>query len=296
MPAKARADTRMTIRRMGFAYPPAMSGHWNAKRPEFSQIVNAASLAMPYLEPYLIRTMRAARPLIEDDALKADLDAYVAQEATHFRQHRLFNDALKARGYKSIETLEAKLAKSYERLEKTHSLAFNLAYAEGFESMALAIGQMLIENRAFLFAGSESGVASLVLWHFVEEIEHKSVAYDVFDHVAGNYFRRVHGLVYATAHIFMLTRGGYRALLEEDGLWRNIRSRLALMAMIMRIFAKLVPKLARVLVPGYSPRQVRDPDWALAWARLFASDAGAPGRLDTNRLTAPHPTALAPLA
>lgn len=294
MSAKASADTRMTIRRMGFAYPPAMSGHWNAKRPEFSQIVNAASLAMPYLEPYLIRTMRAARPLIGDEALKTDLDSYVAQEATHFRQHRTFNNELKLRGYRSIETLEAKLAKSYERLEKTHSLAFNLAYAEGFESMALAIGQMLIEDRTFLFAGSESGVASLVLWHFVEEIEHKSVAYDVFDHVAGNYFRRVHGLLYATAHIFMLTRGGYKALLKEDGLWRNVRSRLTLMGMIARIFVKLAPKLARVLMPGYNPRQVRDPDWALAWARLFARDASAPGRLDTDRLAAPHPTALAP--
>ena len=64
------AEMRMTIRRMGFAYPPAMKGHWNRKRPEFSQLVNAASLAMPYLEPYLIRTMRKARPLVREDALR----------------------------------------------------------------------------------------------------------------------------------------------------------------------------------------------------------------------------------
>jgi uncharacterized protein len=284
---------RMTVRRMGFAYPPAMSGHWNRKRPEFSQIVNAASLAMPYLEPYLIRTMRAARPQIRDQALAADLDSYVAQEAAHYRQHRSFNEELKARGYRSIEGLEAKIDASYAKIEAKGTLASNLAYAEGFESMALAIGEMLIEDRDFLFGGSESGVASLVLWHFVEEIEHKNVAYDVFEHVAGNYFRRVGGFLHATGHIFLLTRAGYQTLLKEDGLWRDWRSRLALARLLVRIFAKLTPKLARILVPGYSPRQVADPAWALAWARLFAKDGDAAGRLDTMRLDAPEPVARA---
>ncbi|MEQ9795592.1 hypothetical protein [Parvibaculum sp.] len=51
---------RMTVRRMGFAYPPAMSGHWNRKRPEFSQIVNAASLAMPYLDTAFEKSARRA--------------------------------------------------------------------------------------------------------------------------------------------------------------------------------------------------------------------------------------------
>ena len=33
------------------------------------------------------------------------------------------------------------------------------------------------------------------------------------------------GVLFAVTHIFLLTRSGYRALLEEDGLWRNWRSR-----------------------------------------------------------------------
>ncbi|MDP2123634.1 MAG: metal-dependent hydrolase, partial [Parvibaculum sp.] len=180
----------------------------------------------------------------------------------------------------------------YRKLGETRSLAFNLAYAEGFESMALAIGRMLIEDREFLFGDSESGVASLILWHFVEEIEHKNVAYDVFDHLAGNYFRRVHGLLYATIHIMWRTRGGYQALLKEDGLWRSARSRVALGLLLLRIFAKLTPKMLRILMPFYNPRQVNDPAWALSWARLFKADNDAAGRLDTTRLNAPEPVAL----
>jgi uncharacterized protein len=282
---------RMTVRQVDFVYPPAMKGHWNPAKPEFSQIVNAASLAMPYLEPYLIKSMRAARPQITDPALQADLDAYVRQEATHYKQHRLFNDELKARGYRCIEALEARLQREYAALETRRSLAFNLGYAEGFECMALAIGHMLVADRAYLFGNSESGVASLVLWHFVEEIEHKNVTYDVFDHLHGNYFGRVRGVLFAMTHIFLLTRSGYQALLQEDGLWRNWRSRWALARLLARIFRQITPRLLRILMPGYNPRQVPDPPWARAWAALYARDRSAL-RLDTRRLDAPEPIAL----
>ncbi len=286
-------NKRMTVRRPAFTYPSPMPGHWNPRLPAFSHIVNAASLAMPYLEPYLIKSMRAARDSVRDEALKKALDDYVAQESMHFSQHRRFNDTLIARGDRCIEALQARMAADYARLGDTRSLAFNLAYAEGFESMALALGEMLIEDREHLFGGGESCVASLVLWHFVEEIEHKNVAFDVFEHVAGGYFRRVHGLLYATLHIFLLTRSGYQALLKEDGLWGNVRLRLALARLLARIFANLTPKLLRILVPGYNPRQVADPPWALAWARLFASTPQAAARLDTARLAETQPATLA---
>ncbi|MBO6906573.1 MAG: hypothetical protein JJ865_16595, partial [Parvibaculum sp.] len=58
MTVEATGEKRMTMRRPPFAFTRSKILHWNAARPEFSQIVNAASLAMPYLEPYLIKTMR----------------------------------------------------------------------------------------------------------------------------------------------------------------------------------------------------------------------------------------------
>lgn len=284
--------SRMVLRRMSFAWRPRMPAHWNPARPEFSQLVNAGSLAMPYLEPYLIKTMREARPLITDPELVRALDLYCAQESTHFRQHRNFNDRLKAFGIRAIEPIEARLEQDYETLGRTKSLTFNLAYAEGFESMALAIGHMLIKDREFLFAGSDTAVASLILWHFIEEIEHKSVAFDVFQHISGNYFWRIYGLAYATGHIFARSRSNYQALLKEDGLWRNLRSRLALARLLLRIFSKLIPGMLPILSPRYHPAKVGDPPWALAWSALFEADAAGAARIDTNRLASAIPQAL----
>tara|TARA_A100000171_G_scaffold48536_1_gene56130 strand:- start:407 stop:1279 length:873 start_codon:yes stop_codon:yes gene_type:complete len=284
-----RAPHRMQLRRVPFTYEETKSAHWNAQRPEFSQIVNAASLAMPYLEPYLIRSMRKARALITSEPLQKELDLYIAQEATHFRQHQKFNDELAAMGYKALSPFEAKLAHDYQRLGETKSLKFNLAYAEGFESMALAIGEMLIEDRDYLFGGSDPHVASLILWHFVEEIEHKNVAFDVFDHLYGSNTWRLIGLAYATGHIFWRTGQGYRALLKEDGLWRNFKSRWRLAKILTRIFARLTPKLLRILAPGYHPSKVKDPDWAVAWATLYHDMPERVAALDTHRLHAPYP-------
>jgi len=163
----------MTLRRMPFSYEKPGKAHWNSGKPEFSQIVNAASLAMPYLEPHLIRSMRRARPKITDPILLEQLDQYVYQEGQHYQQHKKYNDSI-ASEYPCVHGIEEVLAADYKRLDKK-SLRFRLAYAEGFESMALAIGNMLITDREFLFGNSDSTVTSLVLWHFIEEIEHKNV-------------------------------------------------------------------------------------------------------------------------
>lgn len=291
--ADARVMPRMIVRRPPFSFSQQRALFWNKKRPEFSQIVNAASLAMPYLEPYLIKTMRQARPLISNPDLVRDLDLYCAQESAHYRQHRRFNDELKAILPETVSALEKRLDEDYAWLGANRSLRFNLAYAEGFESMALAIGHLLIKDRDFLFGGSNTEVASLVLWHFAEEIEHKAVTYDVFEHVSGSAFWRFVGLFYATGHIFWRTRAGYQAFLKAEGLWTNWRSRLALARVLIRVMRILAGRFVLIFIPGYHPNKIADPEWMTKWVALHQADDQATARLDTNRLKEAVPVALA---
>jgi len=280
----------MTLRRMPFSYEKPGKAHWNSGKPEFSQIVNAASLAMPYLEPHLIRSMRRARPKITDPILLEQLDQYVYQEGQHYQQHKKYNDST-ASEYPCVHGIEEVLAADYKRLDKK-SLRFRLAYAEGFESMALAIGNMLITDREFLFGNSDSTVTSLVLWHFIEEIEHKNVAFDVFDHLYGSYFWRITGFLYATVHIFWRSRQAYKRLLQQDGLWQNLKSRWRLAGLLLRIFKKLIPRLLPVFRPGYHPEQISDPQWALDWAVMFNADPELTSKLDTCRFDEDSPASL----
>lgn len=287
--AAGQPSPMMVVRRMRFGYPGRLKAWWNPSRREFSQMVNAASLAMPFLEPYLIETMRLAKARIADPKLSAEIDLYIGQESTHYRQHQVFNRRLAELGYAAVPQMEALLKADYAGFAAGKSFAFNLAYAEGFESMALAMGHFLVADRVALFGDGDDAVGSLILWHFVEEIEHKRVTYDAFHALDGRYWMRIWGYLRATAHIMSRTRQGYRALLIEDGLWRSWRSRIALAAMLGRIFLRLAPRMLRVLRPGYDPREIKDPGWARAWQRLHNERPDMSGVLDMRRLAEPIP-------
>lgn len=286
-------QTGLFKRVMSFDYPEGLSPHWKKTSPEFSQIVNAGSLAMPFLEPYLIRSMIVAKSKISDPALLAEIEDYIGQEARHYQQHRRFNELLKAHGYTCIEGLEAQLKSDYTGFSKNRSLKFNLAYAEGFEAMALAIGHMLIERREELFGGADPAVSSLLLWHFVEEIEHKRVAFDVYQHLYGGTAYRIFGLLYATGHIFAYTGRAYRALLREDGLWPGMKTKWAMWRQLGKIFWWITPKMARALMPGYNPAKIKDPQWALDWMQMFKQGEDRLNYLDTDHISEKKPALVA---
>ncbi len=94
----------------------------------------------------------------------------------------------------------------------------------------MGITEWLIRSRSQLFAGSDSAIASLILWHMVEETEHKNVAWDLYNHLYGDWRGRAWGLVCGTVHVALSSRKGYAAMLKRDGLWRSPLSRFRLWA------------------------------------------------------------------
>ncbi len=277
----SRAPLR--VRKVQFAYTDDLAPHWNTRRPEWSQVVNAASLLMPYLEPFLNRAVPEAIPRIDDPELRAEAKAYCGQEAHHYKQHRRFNDLLLARGYERLREYEQTLVDDYAHL-KRQPLAFRLAYAAGFETMALAIGHMLVRHRSFFFRDADPSVSSLVLWHFVEEVEHKRAAYDVYRAVVGSYPQRLRGLAHALWHTLRRTRQAYVMLLEEDGLWGRWQTRVALKLLMTRVFFACLPTMLESLLPWHDPARVADPVWVREWVELYERDEPGLLRLDTRRI------------
>ncbi len=282
--AAHKSPAGILVRRVQFEYPADLEAHWHPARPEWSQVVNAASLLMPYLEPFLIDAIRAALPRLADPALVEEAKGYVGQEAHHSRQHRRFNDLLVARGYDGIPAYEQQLERDYARLTRERSLEFRLAYAAGFETMALALGHLLIRMRVPLFRGADPSVTSLVLWHFVEEIEHKRAAFDVYQAAVGRYGLRVRGLVHATWHTLSRTRQAYRMLLRKDELWGTWRTRVRMSLLMLRIFGYATPWILEALLPWHDPARFSDPEWARDWVRLYEAGEERLLRLDTSRI------------
>jgi predicted metal-dependent hydrolase len=256
------------VRQIPFAFDEAIDPVWHPARPEWSHMVNGASLAMPYLEPFLIKTVTEALKAVRDPQLKADVQAFIGQEGVHFRNHRRYNDILKRR-YPELAEVEGEMEADYRRFQRK-SLKWRLAYTAGFETMTMGLTEWLIHQRGLLFAGADPSVSSLVLWHMVEETEHKNVAYDLYQHLYGHYPAKAWGLLVAAGHVAWASRKGYVRMLKRDGRWHSWRSRLALYAMVARFLRHTSPAMLRSLLPGYHPARVIDPDWVSRWTSAYA--------------------------
>jgi predicted metal-dependent hydrolase len=133
--------------------------------------------------------MKAAEGHVTDPKVLEGLKAFAAQEGQQYRMHMKFNAAVRRSGFPRLEALEKELADDYQRFTKTKSLRFNLAYAEGFEALTMNSVKHMMEPNGF---GDDLPVfMQMVEWHFVEELEHRTVAFDVYDHVCRGYFYRL---------------------------------------------------------------------------------------------------------
>jgi len=278
----------LVVRRIPFEFPDDLDPAWSPHR-EWSHMVNGGSLVMPYLEPFLIATLKEAIELIDDEEVIAEARGFNGQEAQHYKTHRRYNELLKANGYPELAEVESDMKRSYERHRK-RSLAYRLAYACGFETMTIGITKWFVSERAALFGGSDTRIASFVMWHFVEEAEHKRVAFDVYQAACGGYWQRLLGTFIGSFDVFWWSRKGAVAMLKADGLWRSPRSRIRLWRRTAEFFAAALPMIWRSASPRHDPRDEPDPEWVREWIAGYArSEDGTVPLLDTNDPELPVP-------
>jgi hypothetical protein len=212
----------ITVRKVKFDFPDDLDDVLPGDDLVRETYLVAFSLTMPYLEPYLIRSFRAVAGDITDPGLAADVKEFIGQEAQHFQNHRRVNEQIKAQlpagVSRRLTALEESLDADYRRFSAEKSRHFNLVYAEGFEAMTCAMTMAM-------FADAEAGKGSsrfgawqqLWAWHAAEEIEHRTVAFDVYEYFEGNYPRRVVGSLRAQGHFHRTVDRMQRILLASQG-------------------------------------------------------------------------------
>jgi predicted metal-dependent hydrolase len=188
------AVAEISVRNIRFSFENALD--FDRPADELSMMLPplALSMTMPYLEPYLIRTMKLALKQITDPQLAEDVRRFSQQEGHHFRNHAELNDQIRAQfdavSADRLRGIEADLEADYQRFSRSKRLRFNVAYAEGFEAMTCAGALAAAEHGAFdgdaMMPGGE-----IWAWHMAEEIEHRTVAFGVFEQLVGSYPYRI---------------------------------------------------------------------------------------------------------
>ncbi len=233
-------------------------GHWLPAVPAFGHQLNGASLMLPYLEPYLIKVMKAARPVVAQRApeLLDDLDTFNRQEANHFRVHAEYNAVLREQ-YPGLDAFEAEIRADFKRFFDEESLEWNLGYCEGFESTGLFQSEFFLQEIDDLLETADPAVTELWRWHLAEEFEHRNVAHDVLRVVAPGYLRRLRGFRACGTHLYGFTNRVRDHLLAIDRERGRIADPAAERAGF-RVFERrqnrfTLPRVWKVFMPWYSP-------------------------------------------
>jgi predicted metal-dependent hydrolase len=195
---------RLTVRRPDFGIDETIPFQWQPANPSFGLFGNTFTFLAIAFERYIVSATRQAIERIGDEATAEEAELFLRQEAQHARAHRAHAKALIAQ-YPGLEDTLKSAHAAYDELLEREDLEFHLAYVANLEATFTPLFKMVLDNRRPLFEGGDERVGTLLLWHFVEEIEHRSSALliqravtpdnwyrirkapQVFDHVARIY-------------------------------------------------------------------------------------------------------------
>jgi predicted metal-dependent hydrolase len=155
---------------------------WNHENPAFSLQTNMISFLAISFEKFIVAAVDEAVPLIGDAETRAEAQSFLDQEAQHASWHRQHVRALTRRHPGLADVLAAAIS-CFDRLTATRSLPWRLAFIADLEATFTPWFKMLLDNDRVLFGGGDERVASLFLWHFVEEVEHRSHGLIIHDAV-----------------------------------------------------------------------------------------------------------------
>lgn len=163
---------------------------WNPAQPAFSYLANIISFQTVGFEKFICKTVHQALPMIESSVLAAEARDFLDQEAKHSKAHMAHVKGLIEQYPEMRGVLDESMA-DFERKWDANGLHYKIAYSAIIEGTSLPLYKIMIDHRDKLIVGGDERVASLLLWHFSEEIEHRSSALKIYNAVVRKPFYRL---------------------------------------------------------------------------------------------------------
>lgn len=185
---------RPSIYTRRFQYPLSEKTprYWMNNNPWTTHFMHAMSVTFPGGERFFMEAVKAHQAQVQDPELKRDIRQFCGQEAIHGQQHDLLNtwmDQHRLPGSRLTAFVDQRLNKGFNSLLPAK---FRLSQTAGLEHITAIMGSALLENEKIM-QDMDPQVRPLWVWHALEEIEHKAVAYDVLQTVDSSYWLRALG-------------------------------------------------------------------------------------------------------
>jgi predicted metal-dependent hydrolase len=276
-------EAAIAVRKPALDFEQPIARFYFAGNPIKTHVFNALNLLFPDGERFFVKSVHDHEKDVHDPALLRDMKAFAGQEGQHAYQHERFFAVLEQQGYRFALLLEQ--FRGLARWSRVLPRSLRLSITAGAEHYTATMAALLLEHD--MLEGCDPTLRDLIMWHAVEEIEHKHVAYDVLVKVYrfSSYPLRIVGFIAASAVIALYTGIGLRLLLRQDGRARRLSraqfdaARRALAEGKELSFRRSLRRaLARYLMPGFHPNQKDDRALLTRYVPLIKVNHRADGR------------------
>jgi predicted metal-dependent hydrolase len=237
-----RVARSIPVRRPAFDFTRVASRHWFGGDPFLSHLGNALSLTFPEGERFFMDAVKHYEKRITSPALRQEVTRFLGQEALHSRAHEGYNEWLRTIGL-DPSGIEKDVEEGLGRVRKERTPRYQLAMTCALEHFTAMMAELLLESDD-LREAMDPEVRRLLVWHALEETEHKAVAFDVYESTGGSYRTRVIAMLITTFGFTITTAIFQASLMRQDpdaaGLGLKLRG-LAKMWVSPGWFRRLVP-------------------------------------------------------
>ncbi|KVE32476.1 metal-dependent hydrolase [Burkholderia sp. TSV86] len=267
---------------------------WIKGDPESTHIINTLNLLFPEGELWFCRVYNKALPLITDPALRADAEGFLRQEAVHSRSH---NGVLKhyyERHGIDTQPFTQRVNRLFTKLLGEEPFGLKIGHTRFWLRQQLSViaalehffgylGNWILHARGLDDGSADPAIVDLLRWHGAEEVEHRTVAFDIYSHLGGNYVERsIHMTIVIGVLLYFIVTGS-RFMYKRDpsagfypgfalAWWLGKRRN------HLPSFLKTIAAALRYYRPSYTPHNEGSTEEALAYlARSPAAQAAAHG-------------------
>ncbi|HYW93317.1 MAG TPA: metal-dependent hydrolase [Gammaproteobacteria bacterium] len=177
-PRPASASEPITVRRMNFEFGDDIPEFWFDGNPFLTALLTSLSVSFPAGERYFIDSVRHYEADVNDPGLRRRIRAFIGQEANHRREHTALNTLMERKGYPA-RAMEDMVADRMGWVQKNSSPEQNLARTAALEHFTAIMAGAFLDHPVTL-EKMHPALARIWAWHAIEEVEHRSVAFDVY--------------------------------------------------------------------------------------------------------------------
>ncbi|MBP9799098.1 MAG: metal-dependent hydrolase [Sterolibacterium sp.] len=265
------ASVGIPPRHIDFNFPQSIPKYFYAGNATATTFFAMLSGFFPPGERYFMDSVRHFRDRVTDKEQRAAISGFMGQEAIHGREHERLNELLAERGF-DMRTPERFVKIGLKVLEMLPP-STKLAATTFMEHFTALLAEQLLEDKDFQGL-ADPEMIKIWQWHALEELEHKSVAYDVYELVGNRYSERVAATAASLVVLLPMLGVTWAWMLARDGKLGSIKDNAKGLNMLFGrkgFVSKILPRLPEFTQRHFHPGNHDTRHLEQAWReRLFA--------------------------